>query len=157
MRCFACGCASRFPCRAGFTVVGSSLKAVGSLRNADENCHTASDTPSKVLFVSRDLLANGRGRWLAFAASVVVSAAMLFAQGTEVPCCAEIPAVTPTGQAAAPAGAPYVASPTAAELLAASAPVAAPDFQFALPAGVAPEEGLQVHTIRAARAISVMF
>jgi hypothetical protein len=110
-----------------------------------------------VLFVGRNLLANGRARWLAFAASVAVSGAMLFAQGTEAPCCAEIPAVTPTGQAAAPAGGPDVASPTAAELLAASAPVAAPNFQFALPAGVASEEGLQVHTIRAARAISVMF
>ena len=53
--------------------------------------------------------------------------------------------------------APFVASPAQAELLAASAPVAAPVFEFALPAGVAPEEGLQVNTIRAARAISVMF
>jgi hypothetical protein len=34
--------------------------------------------------------------------------------------------------------------------MAASAPVASPDFQFALPAGVAPENGLQVHTIRTA-------
>ena len=41
--------------------------------------------------------------------------------------------------------------------MAASAPVAAPGFQFALPIGVAPEERLQVHTIRVARAISVMF
>ncbi len=110
-----------------------------------------------MLFVGRNLLANGRGRWLAFAASLVVAAAMIYAQSTERPCCDEVPAATPTGQGSAPAGATYVASPTEAELLAASAPVAAPDFQFALPAGVAPEEGLQVHTIRAARAISVMF
>jgi hypothetical protein len=41
--------------------------------------------------------------------------------------------------------------------LAASAPVAAQDFQFALPPGVAPEERLQVHTIWAARAISLLF
>jgi len=44
--------------------------------------------------------------------------------------------------------------------LAASAPAAAaaaPSFQFPLPPGIAPENGLQVHTIRAARAISVMF
>jgi hypothetical protein len=107
--------------------------------------------------VGRDLLANGRGRWLALAASVAVAAAMFYAQGTETPCCAENAAVAPTSQAAALAAAPSVASPAEAELLAASAPVAAPGFQFALPAGVAPEEGLQVHTIRAARAISVMF
>jgi hypothetical protein len=41
--------------------------------------------------------------------------------------------------------------------LAASAPVAGQDFQFALPAGIAPENGLQTHTIWVARAISVMF
>jgi hypothetical protein len=110
-----------------------------------------------VLFVGRNLLANGRGRWLAFAASVVVAVAMLYAQGTKAPCCAENAAVPPTSQAPVPAGAPNVASPTEAELLAASAPVATPGFQFALPTGVAPEKGLQVHTIRAARAISVMF
>jgi hypothetical protein len=94
---------------------------------------------------------------LAFAASVAVSAAMLYAQNTETPCCREIPAASPAGQGSAPAGAPFTASPAQADLLAASAPVAAPGFQFAVPAGVAPEEGLQVHTIRAARAISVMF
>jgi hypothetical protein len=53
--------------------------------------------------------------------------------------------------------APRVAQPTEAELLAASAPVAGADFQLALPHGIAPEEGLQVHTIWVARAISVMF
>jgi hypothetical protein len=110
-----------------------------------------------VLFVGKGLLANGRGRWLAVAATVVVSGAMLYAQGAEAPRRAEIPTATPTGQGSAPASAPSVASPTEAELLAASAPVATPGFQFALPAGVAPENGLQVHTIRAARAISVMF
>lgn len=107
--------------------------------------------------MGRDLLANGRGRLLVFAASVVVSVAMLQAQGTEPPCCVEIPAAIPTGQGSVPASAPYIASPAQAESLAASAPVAAPGFQFALPAGVAPEEGLQVKTIRAARAISVLF
>ena len=112
---------------------------------------------SKVLFVRRDLLANGRGRWLALAASVVVSGAIFHAQSREPPCCAEIPAATPTGRGSVPASAPYVASPAEAELLAASAPVAAPDFQFALTAGVAPEQGLQVKTIWAARAISAMF
>ncbi len=110
-----------------------------------------------MLFVGKGLLANGRGRWLAVAATVVVSGAMLYAQGTEAPRRVEVATATPIVQGSAPAAAPNVASPTEAELLAASAPVAAPSFQFALPAGVAPENGLQVHTIRAARAISVMF
>jgi hypothetical protein len=56
-----------------------------------------------------------------------------------------------------PASAPHIASPAEADLLAANAPVAAPEFQFGLPAGVASEEGLQVKTIWAARAISVLF
>ena len=56
-----------------------------------------------------------------------------------------------------PASAPHVASPAEADLLAASAPVAAPELPFALPAGVASEQGLQVKTIWVARAISVMF
>jgi hypothetical protein len=110
-----------------------------------------------VLLVGRKLVTNGRGRWLALGASVVVSAAMVYAQTGEHRSGDETPAASPTNQGPAPASAPNVASPTEAELMAASAPVAAPDFQFALPAGVAPENGLQVHTIRAARAISVMF
>ena len=60
-------------------------------------------------------------------------------------------------EGSAPVGTPNIATPAAADLLAASAPVAAPDFQFALPPGVAPEQGLQVKTIWVARAISVMF
>jgi hypothetical protein len=56
-----------------------------------------------------------------------------------------------------PAGAPHIASPAESEMLAANAPVAAQQFQFVLPAGVAPENGLQVKTIWAARAISVLF
>jgi hypothetical protein len=109
-----------------------------------------------VLFVGRNVLANGRGRWLALAASIAVSAAIVHAQGTE-PSRVEIPAVAPTSQEPAPTGAPHVATPSEAELMAASAPVAAPGFQFALPVGVASEYRLQVHTIRVARAISVMF
>jgi hypothetical protein len=106
-----------------------------------------------VLFVGRNVLGNGRGRWLAFAASVAVAAGMIYAQSTEHP----IPTATPTGPASVPASAPSVASPAEAQLLAASAPVAARDFQFELPPGVASEEGLQVKTIWTARAISVMF
>ena len=103
------------------------------------------------------VLANGRGRWLAIAVSLVVSAAMLHAQGAEPARSAETPAETPASQAPAPAAAPDKASPTEAELLAASAPVDARVFDLALPAGVAPEAGLQIHTIWAARAISMMF
>jgi hypothetical protein len=111
-----------------------------------------------VLFVRRDLLANGRGRWLAFAASLIVSAAIIFAQGEEPSSPAAVPAAPPAAQQSVPpAGAPSVASPAEAELLAASAPVANPNMSFALPAGVTPEDGLQVKTIWAARAISVMF
>jgi hypothetical protein len=120
--------------------------------------------------VSRDLLAKGRGRWLAFAATLVISAAMIYAQSTESPCCVKTPAAPPkatsTSPTPAPAGAPHIAVPVGApsiatraetELLTANAPVAAQQFQFVLPAGVAPENGLQVKTIWAARAISVLF
>jgi hypothetical protein len=117
-----------------------------------------------VLFVGRKVLANGRGRWLAIAATLVVSAGMLYAQATERACCVRTPAVTvktpaatPTSPGPALAGAPHIATPAEAHSLAANAPVAAQQFQFALPAGVAPEQGLQVKTIWAARAISVLF
>ena len=107
--------------------------------------------------MGRGPLAKGRGRWLALAASIVVSAGMFYAQDSESRLDAP-PAAAPTSQAAAPAVAPTVASPREADLLAASAPAGAtPNYQFALPPGIAPENGLQVHTIRAARAISVMF
>ncbi len=107
--------------------------------------------------MGRDLLANGRGRWLAIAASLVVSGAIFYAQSTEPPCCVKTPAITPIVAGSVPAGAPPAASPAAAELQAASAPIASREVPFALPPGVAPEEGLQVHTIWAARAISVLF
>jgi hypothetical protein len=94
---------------------------------------------------------------LAVAASVAVAAAMLYAQSTEHRCCAVLPAAAPAGQESVPAVAPNVDTPAAAELLAASAPVANPNVSFALPVGVASEDRLQVKTIWAARAISVMF
>ncbi len=107
------------------------------------------------------VLAKGRGRWLAIAASLVVSAAMLYAQGKEPPRRVEIAAASsPTVPAPAPASAAHTASPAEANLLAANAPVApltAQQFQVALPAGIASEQGLQVKTIWAARAISVLF
>jgi hypothetical protein len=109
-----------------------------------------------VLFVSTGMLANGRGRWLALAASLVLSAGMFYAQTAEPPRRAETPAA-PASQVPAAATEPDVGAPAAAELLAASAPVGAQDFEFELPAGLAPEQGLQVRTIWAARVISVMF
>ena len=107
--------------------------------------------------MSRDWSANDWLRLGVFAASIVVTVAMLRGQDEEPACCAETPAVQASAPASALAAAPSVASPADANLLAASAPVAAPNFQFALPAGIAPEGGLQVKTIWVARAISVMF
>lgn len=112
---------------------------------------------SKVLRVGKNLLADGRGRWLALAASLAVSAAMIYAQSTDTPRRAEPAAVVPPSPTSVPAAPPNVATPAEAELLAASAPIANTDIAFALPAGVAPESGLQIKTIWAARAISVMF
>ncbi len=122
---------------------------------------------TKVLFVRRNVLANGWGRWLGIAASLVVSAAMVYAQGTERhtqgterPSHGPTPTASPTGPGSVPAGAPHIASPAEAESLAAlagNAPVAAQQFQIALPTGVASEDRLQVKTIWAARAISVLF
>jgi hypothetical protein len=112
---------------------------------------------SKVSSVRAKLLANGRGRWLAVVASVGVSAAIIYAQGAEPADRAQIPPAPPTVPVAAPVGTPEVASPAEVELLAASAPTPGTDIPFALPAGIAPEQGLQVRTIWAARAISVMF
>ena len=123
-----------------------------------------------MLLVSRSRSTNGRGRWLAFGATLAVSAAMLYAQSTETPCCdrkptAAAPSASPVAhqQPAPPASrhppAPplRVASPAEVKSLTADAPTAAQSFLFSLPAGVAPENGLQVKTIWAARAISLLF
>ena len=122
--------------------------------------------------MSAELLAKSRGRWLGFAATLIVSAGMLYAQSTEPRCCVSTPSAKPVAASASPkpvpasppvtatpaeATAPHVASPAEAHLLTAGAPVAAQQFQFVLPPGVAPENGLQVKTIWAARAISVLF
>ncbi|MCV7280386.1 glycoside hydrolase [Mycolicibacterium flavescens] len=100
--------------------------------------------------------ASGRRRLLALIGSIVLSAGLFYAQAATPPA---HPPVAPQ-PAAAPseaARAPVKAMPTEAELLAASAPVSSAAVTFALPAGVAPENGLQKHTIRVARAISVLF
>jgi len=102
------------------------------------------------------VFAGGRGRLIAVAASVVLSAAMFAAQGKPAPSGTAVSAPSPTS-APAPAAAPPAASSREADLLVASAPVPAADLQFELASGRAPEQGLQVHTIWAARAISMMF
>lgn len=107
--------------------------------------------------MGRMISANGMGRWVALAASLTVSAAMIYAQDTDSAAVAKpapAPVAAPTS---VPPAAPSVVRPAEAELLAASAPVAARNFKFELPTSVAPEGGLQVKTIWAARAISVMF
>lgn len=104
------------------------------------------------------------GRLLAVAASLVVSAGMFYAQAKEKPAAPTASAVAeqPPAPGAPPVigmenPAPTIATATEAQLLAASAPMAAQDFQFALPPGRAPENGLQIHTIWVERAISTMF
>jgi len=123
----------------------------------------------KLLVVGKSVLAKGLGRWRALAASILVSAAMIYAQVTTHRCCAERPvadpnpataAPAPTSAAAAPTTGARPASPAEAEALAALAPPApgsGQQFQIALPRGVASEDRLQVKTIWAARVISVLF
>jgi hypothetical protein len=82
---------------------------------------------------------------------------MFYAQSVQAPCCAEDRAVAPTDRRPAPSSTPAPAIPAEADLLAASVPVNPRIFQLELPPGVAPEGGLQIRTIWAARAISVMF
>jgi len=92
--------------------------------------------------------------------SLIVSAAMLYAQTNEDGRARQgADPAKPTAQDPRPSGTLQVASPSEAELLAASAPVGnnAQTFELALPPGVAPENGLQVKTIWAARSISVLF
>lgn len=56
-----------------------------------------------------------------------------------------------------PVGPPSIASQAEIESLTAGAPTSAQQFPFELPAGVAPEQGLQIKTIWAARTLSVLF
>jgi hypothetical protein len=103
-------------------------------------------------------------------ATIAIAAGMVYAQSTESPCCATKPAAAapsaspvahqePSPPAPPPAAPPplRVASPAEMKSLTADAPAAAQSFTFALPTGVAPEGGLQVKTIWAARAISLLF
>ena len=103
------------------------------------------------------MLASGRGRWVAVAASLVLAGGMTYVQSTEshpsLLSTAKTASVSPTVAAPTPEAPPIAV----ADLMAASAPMAGQDFQFELPAGVAPEGGLQVKTIWVARIMSVMF
>lgn len=107
--------------------------------------------------VGKRLVTGGGVRWLALGASLILSGAMLYAQGQEQRCCVAQPPAGVADKDSVPAGPPQTASPAEAALLAASAPVDAQTFQLALPRGTAAEAGLQVKTIWAARAISVLF
>jgi hypothetical protein len=98
------------------------------------------------------MLADGRGRVLVLVASVAVAAVMLYDQSTDDRSAGILKDQTP-----APTSAPSPDAAAAPDLIAASAPVANQATGFALPVGVAPEQGLQVHTIWVARAISVLF
>lgn len=122
-----------------------------------------------MLLVGRDEGSGGWGRWLAVGTSLAVSAGIVYAQHAEESgaavarpvssCCAE-PAAAAAASVAppvAPPVAPQVAGPAEAAALAANVPNAAQDLPFALPAGAAAENGLQVKTIWAARSISVLF
>ena len=104
------------------------------------------------------------GRWLAAACSLAIAGAMFHAQATDpkravAPTQVAAPSATPTAAAAHPAtiGEPLLASSQDASMLMANAPQAAVNYSLELPRGRAPEEGLQVHTIWVARAISTMF
>lgn len=63
----------------------------------------------------------------------------------------------PGVQVSPAAAAPDGGDSKGAAMLMANAPQAAPDFEFALSPGPAPENGLQIHTIWAARAVAMMF
>jgi hypothetical protein len=114
--------------------------------------------------VGKNVFANGRGRWLAILGSLALAAGMIYAQDTKPRCCAPaaVAASATTSaaasiNAAAPPNTPRTASPAEVEMLAAGAPAAAQQFQVALPRGIASENRLQVKTIWAERAISVLF
>lgn len=90
---------------------------------------------------------------------------MLYAQVTEAPHGAKTPAAAAAAAGPAPGpappatgvSAPHIATAAEVDLLMGNAPTTAQQFRIELPTGVAPESGLQVKTIWAARSISVLF
>lgn len=114
-----------------------------------------------MLRVGRNLLAANRGRWLAIAGSIVISAGVLYAQNA-APRPVENPDAAAPGPVSAAPATPLLPTnatqtPTEAELMAVTAPVDTRVLDFPLDKGVAPEQGLQVKTIWVARAISMMY
>ncbi len=117
------------------------------------------------LFADKGTLVKSRRGWTAVAASLVVSAAMIYAQVTETHGRVREPQSRvettkvnpPPAPAPAPANGPHVASPAEVESLAANAPSPGQQFKVALSPGVASEDRLQVKTIWAARVIEVLF
>ncbi|CAJ1503247.1 glycoside hydrolase [[Mycobacterium] holstebronense] len=104
------------------------------------------------------------GRSLAILTSLAVSAALIYAQSSHdaEPKPTETAAAAPpapSNPAQPPAGGMRIANPAEAAALAASVPMPTEgqQFTFPLPPGVAPENGLQVKTIWAARTIGVLF
>ena len=73
------------------------------------------------------------------------------------PCCMELIAAAQTALPWAPSSAPSDAPPDSTQLAASRWRVVDMDAERALPAGVAPERGLQVKTILTARSISALF
>ncbi len=118
-----------------------------------------------MLLVDKRKIARNCGRGVAIMASLAVSAALIHAQDAHdaVPAPTETaeaaPPPPPTAAPPPPGGGMRIANPAEAAALAANVPVPSEGQQFAfpLPPGVAPENGLQVKTIWAARAIGVLF
>jgi hypothetical protein len=131
-----------------------------------------------VLAVGRHSLARERRKPPVALAAVIAPAAMFFAVGADMhpfgaqpeakpaaptvapaaetvaPCCFEVVAAPPAAPSMAPSGAQSDANPVSAQLVSASRYRV---VDRALPAGVAPEKGLQVRTILTARSISAEF
>jgi hypothetical protein len=128
-----------------------------------------------VLGVGRHSLARERRKPPVALAAVIAPAALFFALGADVhpfgaepeakpavpkvaavaaPCCFEIVAAPPTAPSLAPPEAQPDTNPVSAQLVSASRYRV---VDRALPAGVAPENGLQVRTILTARSISAVF
>jgi hypothetical protein len=133
-----------------------------------------------VLSVGRHELARDRRKSSAVLAAVIAPAAVFFAAGADVhrpapsrdtnpvvahvakvadtvaPCCLEIVAATPIALAPTSSGEQAGTSSAPAQLVSASR-WRVVDVPRLLPVGVAPERGLQVRTILAARSISTAF
>ncbi|HYB37401.1 MAG TPA: hypothetical protein VEF72_17735 [Mycobacterium sp.] len=125
--------------------------------------------------MKRHRLASGRRKPPVVMAAVVAQAAVLFVVGGSdhplaaggdadsvagdvPPCCLQIVAAAPTASSGAPSGAQTSMSSGPGKMVSASRwRVVGRDIPRLLPVGVAPEQGLQVKTILAARSISAAF